>query len=81
MTYDPNYRIKHRVPPVSRLAHYKHLPPRMVGDPHLRYGCARNAWAQRCLALYAAMMAEKHGALPPIQRRGLWMWTCTTTIA
>jgi len=75
MTYDPNYRMRHRPPPVSRLAHYKHLPPHMVGDPQPHFGWrCKNPWAQRCEAVYAHMMAIKHGAVAPRERVGLWFW-------
>jgi len=75
MTYDPNYEFKHKLPPVARLAHYKRLPPPMVGDPRPDLGwCYKNPWDQRCKAVYAAMMVLKRGAVAPRERIGLWFW-------
>lgn len=70
MTYDPKYKLKHKVTPIKRLSHYGRLPPPMVGDPKW---CFRD-WNDRCWAIYAAMMAEKRGVIPPHKRRGLWAW-------
>jgi len=79
MTYDPNYKLKHKPPPVHRLAYYKRLPPPMVGDPRpdLGWHC-KNPWKQRCEAVYAAMMAFKHGTVPPRSRVGLWYYDVDT---
>jgi hypothetical protein len=78
MAYDPKYKLRHKPPSVGRLLHYKWLPPRMVGDPCGSYGghCWRS-WEERCKAVYAAMIAVKHGAVPPHQRRGLWFYEYT----
>lgn len=75
MVYDPRYKLRHKPPPVSRLAFYKRLPPPMVGDPRpdLGWRC-RDPWAQRCKAVYEAMMAVKRGAVTPRERVGLWFW-------
>jgi len=71
--YDPDYKLRHKPPPVSRLAHYKRLPPNMVGDPGGPWHC-RNPWDQRCRAVYAHMIALKRGAVAPRERVGLWFW-------
>jgi len=77
MTYDPSYKLRHKPPPISRLLRWKHLPPRMVGDPDSGWrfrGANRSIWDRRCRAIYAAMMAEKRGAVALQERVGLWFW-------
>jgi hypothetical protein len=78
VTYDPKYKLRHKPTPIARLAHYKHLPPPMVGDPPAApswkaWGRWKN-WDERCRAVYEDMIARKHGRLPRNEMRGLWFW-------
>ena len=73
--YDPKYKLKHKLPPISRLTRYKYHPPPMVGDPLI---CARTL-ADRCEVLYTLAMQIKRGERkpwmpPPPPKIGLWFW-------
>lgn len=72
MTYDPKYKIKHRVTSPKRLARYEGLPPPMVDEPpESRQG---GDWDRRCRIVYDFMMQLKAGVIPPSKRRGLWFY-------
>lgn len=81
MAYDPNYKMKHRPPPIARLRKCEYPPP-MVGDPDFQPTVKRKVgqtwqqsiWERRCNALYAYAMALKRGVVPNEERRGLWLW-------
>lgn len=71
--YDPKYRMRHRLPPISRLSKYSHLPPPLTDDPPREW----RTWEERCRVVYQWMMARKRGEALPIparQRRGLWFY-------
>jgi hypothetical protein len=70
MTYDPKYKLSHKPPPVSRLAHYKHFPPPMVGDPRGHF----KDWDTRCRAIYNEMMRRQRGLASRNEMHGLWFW-------
>jgi hypothetical protein len=64
-----NYKMRYR-PNYAHVGRYKTLPPPMAGDPQR---CWDN-WDSRCSAIYAHMIAIKHGIVPPSNRRGLWFY-------
>ena len=72
--YDPKYRIKHKVTPITRLRHYDRRLP-MVGDgTYNMLGFQYGDIHKQLRILYKAAMAQKKGLVPGIAQKGLWAW-------
>jgi hypothetical protein len=74
MSDGTKYKIKHRLPPITRLCKYEHLPPPLMGDPPDRNW---RTWEERCRAVYHWMIVQQHGNKPPTperEQRGLWFY-------
>jgi hypothetical protein len=71
VSHPVKYKLKHRLPPISRLCRYEHLPPPLKDDPPRDW----TSWEERCVKVYRWMIARKYGVPLPVpdrERRGLW---------
>jgi hypothetical protein len=69
--YDPNYKLKFRPDPISRLLKRSITPLHMVGDPP---EARVQDWDQRMWAVYEHMIAAKNGIIPSSKRKGIWFY-------
>jgi len=58
MAKKPQYKLRFKPTPISRLRHYRR-PLKMVGDPDWGRAWEKNAWANREKAVYAYEMDRK----------------------